>query len=64
MNKKTVKMNTVGVVLIIIIAILAILAIYYLYSPPAPMSDTIHVPLQAPAPLNNNPPNTPSANQT
>lgn len=58
MNKKTFKMNTLGIFLIILLAAAAILAMYYFYSPHTPISDTINVPLDAPAPLVDTPADT------
>ena len=45
-------------VFIIFIAILSVLAMHFFYSPHAPVADTINVPVDAPAPLVDNPADT------
>ncbi len=55
MDKVVLKRNLKGLVFIILVAIVSVLAMHFFYSPHAPVSDTINVPVDAPAPLVDNP---------
>ena len=57
-SKDVFKRNVKGMVFIIFIAILSVLAMHFFYSPHAPVADTINVPVDAPAPLVDNPADT------